>query len=64
MRPLNIVIEETEVNNEVNTEPGVHSDLNISKLKNTIDNKLTKSELVINKGRIDKLRSGSESRAP
>ncbi len=64
MRPLNIVIEETEVNNEVNTEPGVHSELNISKLKNTIDNKLTKSELVINKGRINNLRSVSESRAP
>ncbi len=48
----------------MNTEPGVHSDLNISKRKKTIDNKLTKSELAINKGRISKLRSGSESRAP
>lgn len=64
MRPLNIVIEETKVNNEVNTEPGVHSDLNISKLKNTIDNKLTKSELVIDKGRDNKFRSVSETRAP
>lgn len=68
MRPLNVVINDEVVDNEVknqNTEPGVHSDLNIhrSVLINYDKNILTKSDIILNKNK-GKYRSVSDSRAP